>query len=330
MVYRSVLDVIGGTPLVELQRLGRHTGCRLLAKLECLNPGGSVKSRTAWWMVQCARQRGLVSPDTILVEATSGNQGIGLAMVGAALGLRVRIVMPENMSRERQLLMRAYGAEVVLTPAGEDIGEAIRRAMETARRMAAEDPRVFWVNQFANPDNPDVHSKVTAHEILMDVDGAVDAFVSGIGTGGTITGIGRELKSRYPGCLVVAAEPENAAILSGGKLGHHIQQGIGDGLIPEVLDRRVIDRIMVVPDEDALRTARSLARLEGIFAGVSSGTNVWTAIKVAEELGPGKTVVTLLPDGGERYLSAGLVEEGVVSEQVANAAFVQSGGSVGD
>lgn len=309
VVCRSVLEAIGGTPVVELQRVGRHTGCRLLVKLEYLNPGGSVKSRTAWWMVECARRRGLIGPDTILVEATSGNQGIGLAMVGAALGLRVRIVMPENMSRERRLLMEAYGAEVVLTPAGSDIGEAIRLAMEAARRMAEEDPRVFWVNQFANADNPDVHRKMTAHEILTQVDGRIDAFVSGIGTGGTITGVGQELKSRYPSCLVVAAEPENAAILSGGKLGHHIQQGIGDGLIPEVLDRQVIDRIVVVPDEEALRTARALARSEGLFAGVSSGTNVWTAIRVAEELGPGRTVVTLLPDGGERYLSAGLVEE---------------------
>jgi cysteine synthase A len=282
----------------------------LLVKLECLNPGGSVKSRTAYWMVECARRRGLIGPDTVLVEATSGNQGIGLAMVGAALGLRVRIVMPENMSRERQMLMRAYGAEVVLTPSGSDIGEAIRLAMETAREMAEQDPRVFWVNQFGNPDNPDVHRNMTAQEILMQVDGPIHAFVSGIGTGGTITGVGQVLKSHHPGCVVVAAEPENAAILSGGKLGHHIQQGIGDGLIPDVLDRGVIDRVVVVSDEEALRTARLLAREEGLFVGISSGTNVWSAIKVAEELGPGKTIVTLLPDGGERYLSSGLVGEG--------------------
>lgn len=309
-VCASVLELIGCTPIVELQRVGRHTGCRLLVKLECLNPGGSVKSRTAYWMVECARRRGLIGPETILVEATSGNQGIGLAMVGAALGLKVRIVMPENMSRERQMLMRAYGAEVVLTPSGSDIGEAIRLAMETAREMAERDPRVFWVNQFGNPDNPDVHRKMTAQEILTQVDGPIHAFVSGIGTGGTITGVGQVLKSHQPGCVVVAAEPENAAILSGGKLGHHIQQGIGDGLIPDVLDRRVIDRVVVVPDEEALGTARLLAREEGLFVGISSGTNVWSAIKVAEELGPGKTIVTLLPDGGERYLSSGLVEEG--------------------
>lgn len=309
MVYKSILQAIGSTPMVELQRVGKDTGCRLLTKVEGSNPGGSIKSRTAYWMVEDARRQGLIDGDTTLVEATSGNQGIGLSMVGAALGLKVRIIMPENMSKERRMLMRAYGADVVLTPAGKDIGEAIRLAMDTARKMADEDPKVFWVNQFSNPANTDAHRRTTACEILTQVEGSIDAFVSGIGTGGTITGVGEELKSHYPDCLVVAAEPENGAILSGGKIGHHIQQGIGDGLIPDILNQDVICRIIVVPDQDALETARLLAREEGLFVGISSGTNVWAALKVAEELGPGKTIVTLLPDSGERYLSSGLVPE---------------------
>jgi len=307
MVYKSVLQAIGRTPMVELQRVGKDTGCRLLVKIECLNPGGSIKSRTAYWMVEDARRQGLIDNDTILVEATSGNQGIGLSMVGAALGLKVRIIMPENMSKERQLLMRAYGADVVLTPAGNDIGEAIRLAMDTARKMAEEDARIFWVNQFSNNANTDAHRKTTAQEILTQVEGPIDAFVSGIGTGGTITGVGEELKSQYPDCVVVAAEPENGAILSGGKIGHHIQQGIGDGLIPDILNQDVICRIIVVPDPDAVETARLLAQEEGLFVGISSGTNVWAALRIAEESGPGKTIVTVLPDSGERYLSSGLV-----------------------
>ena len=308
MILKSILEAIGQTPLIQLQKVGSQTGCRLIVKPEYLNPGGSVKSRTAYWMVKCAREHGVIGPDSILVEATSGNQGIGLAMVGAALGLKVRIVMPENMSCERRQLMYAYGAEVVLTPAGKDIGEAIRFAMEAAADMVKKDARVFWINQFSNCNNPDVHRQMTGREILEQTDTPINAFVSGIGTGGTITGVGQVLKARYPECIVVAAEPENAAILSGGRLGHHIQQGIGDGLIPDVLDCKVVDQIVIVSDQDALHTARLLARQEGMFVGVSSGTNVWAAMKIAEKLGPGKTIATLLPDGGERYLSAGLVE----------------------
>jgi cysteine synthase A len=308
MAYKSVVNLIGKTPLLELQKVGNHTGCHLLAKLEFLNPGGSVKSRTAYWMIQCAQRDGTINQDSILIEVTSGNQGIGIAMVGAVLGLEVRIIMPECMSRERQSLIRAYGGEIILTPSGRDIGDAIQIAMDTARQMASSDPRVFWVNQFTNCNNPDVHRLTTAPEILADVEGSIDAFVSGIGTGGTITGVGQVLKSRFPQCRVVAAEPENAAILSGGTVGHHIQQGIGDGLVPEVLDRGVIDQVLTVSDQDALCTSRLLARQEGLFVGVSSGTNIWAAMKIAEELGPGKTIVALLPDSGERYLSAGLVE----------------------
>ena len=246
MVHQSILELICSTPLLELQKVGSHTRCHLIAKLEFLNPGGSVKSRTAYWMIECARRRGLINENSILVEVTSGNQGIGIAMVGAVLGLKVRIIMPECMSCERQLLMSAYGAEILLTPSGKDIGEAIRIAMDTARDMAKNDPRVFWVNQFGNPDNPDVHRQATAQEILQQVDGPIEAFVSGIGMGGTITGVGQVLKSHHPACRVVAAEPKNAAILSGGTLGHHIQQGIGDGLIPDILDCGVIDQLMVV------------------------------------------------------------------------------------
>ncbi len=308
MPYKSVLDTIGRTPLLELARVGRQWGCRLMVKLEFVNPGGSVKSRTAFWMIDCARREGVIKPDSILLEVTSGNQGIGIAMVGAVLGLRVRILMPDCMSRERQMMIRAYGAEIVLTPSGRDIGDAIRIAMEAASEMVRQDSRVFWFNQFATCNNPDVHRITTAQEILRDAEGPVDAFVSGIGTGGTITGVGQVLKEHFPNCRVVAAEPENAAILSGGTLGHHIQQGIGDGLIPAVLDRTVIDQVLTVSDQDALDTARLLAQTEGLFTGVSSGTNVWAMMKVAEELGPGKTIVALLPDGGERYLSTGLVE----------------------
>ena len=309
MIHKNVLEVIGKTPLVQLQRVGQHTGCRFLAKLEYLNPGGSVKSRTAYAMVKGAMERGIIKPDSILVEVTSGNQGIGIAMVGAVLGLKVRIIMPEVMSKERQMLMWSYGAEIVLTPAGKDIGDAIQIAIDRAKEMAAKDPRVFWVNQFSNQDNPGIHRRATGQEILNDVDGPIDAFISGIGTGGTITGVGQVLKTKYPKCRIVAAEPENAAILSGGKIGHHIQQGIGDGLIPDVLDQKIIDDKIIVTDYDALCTARLLAKNEGMFVGVSSGTNVTAAICIAEKLGPGKTIVMLLPDTGDRYLSAGLVEE---------------------
>lgn len=309
MIHENVLSLIGETPIVELQRVGSHTECRLLVKLEGLNPGGSVKSRTAYWMVKCAIDQGLATQDSVLIEVTSGNQGIGIAMVGAVLGINVRILMPETMSPERQMLMRAYGAEVVLTPAGKDIGETIQIALDAAEEMTEKDPNVFWLNQFCNPANPEIHRTATAEEILRQVDGPIDAFTSGIGTGGTITGVGQVLKAKYKQCLVVAAEPENAALLSGGMIGHHIQQGIGDGLMPEILDCGVVDRMVIVSDEHALQTARSLAREEGIFAGVSSGTNVWSMIRVAEELGQGRTLVALLPDGGDRYLSCGLVEE---------------------
>ncbi len=307
-IKASILEAVGQTPLVEMNRVRPANGTRLLAKMEFLNPGGSIKIRPAYAMVMAARADGRLKPDSIIVEATSGNQGIALCLVGAALGYKVRIVMPANMSVERQTLMRSYGAELVLTEPGRDIGEAIRIAKATAERMAKEDPRVFFASQFTNPANPAAHRDGTAAEIIAQIGrgGRVDAFVSGIGTGGTITGIGQTLKKEFPGCLVVAAEPSNAAILAGGCIGHHVQQGIGDGLIPEVLDTKLIDRLVTVSDEDAVAMARRLAMEEGLFAGVSSGTNVWAALQLAETLGPGKTIVTICPDTGERYLSLNL------------------------
>lgn len=304
----TVLSRIGNTPVVKLKRLGLDNSIKVWGKLEYLNPGGSVKTRTAFWMIYQAIKRGEVNEKTVLVEATSGNQGIGISMVGAALGLKVKIVMPENMSQERRMMMKAYGADVVLAPAGNDIGEAIENSVNIAQSIVDGDINAFLVNQFCNLDNPDVHRRFTATEIINQVQGPIDAFISGIGTGGTITGIGEALKEKYPDCLIVAAEPENAAILKGGKIGHHIQQGIGDGLIPDVLNCDIIDEIVVVTDEKALEAARALAKNEGLFVGVSSGTNVVAACEIAKQIGPDKTIVILLPDNGERYLSANLVE----------------------
>lgn len=299
----NTMNCIGNTPLLRLSSFKEQTGCNILAKMEFLNPGGSIKSRTAYWMIIQAQKRGEIKEDTIIVEATSGNQGIGISMIGAALGFSVRIIMPENMSRERQLIMKSYGAEVILTPAGENIEEAIKTAMETAKDMAQKDPNVYWINQFANQDNCDVHRRFTAQEILKQTSSPIDYFVSGIGTGGTITGIGESLKEKYPYCKVVAVEPENAAILQGGVMGHHNQQGIGDGIIPPILNQEIIDEVMTVTDNEAMGVACQLAKREGLFVGISSGTNIFAAVKIAEKVGPGKTIVTILPDGGERYLS---------------------------
>lgn len=301
----SILEAIGNTPLVDLKRIRPAGGARILAKIETLNPGGSIKSRPAYAMIRAAEEAGLLNKESIIVEATSGNQGISLCMVGAALGYKVRVVMPANMSEERQLLMCAYGAELVLTDPGRDIAQALENALQAVKEMQEEDPRVFVPGQFTNPVNPQTHRETTGEEILRQVgdQGPIDAFISGIGTGGTITGVGGLLKEKFPGCLVVATEPENAAILSGGTMGHHIQQGIGDGFIPDVLDTDVIDRIMVVCDEDAVSTSCLLARREGLLVGISSGTNAWAALQLSREMGPDKTIVTVLPDTGERYLS---------------------------
>lgn len=307
--YNSILEAIGNTPMVKLNYFSKENVANIYAKVEALNPGGSIKSRTAYWMIKKAVDKGLINKDTILVEATSGNQGIGISMVGAVLGLSVVIVMPENMSLERQKMMKAYGAKVILTPAGNDIGEAIANSLNKAKNLVESNNKMFFLNQFGNPDNSGAHNKFTAQEILEQIDGQIDAFVSGIGTGGTITGIGEALKSKFPNCLVVAAEPENGSILlnKGKKMKHHIQQGIGDGILPDILNIEIINKIILVSDEDALSTARLLAQKEGLFVGISSGTNVFVAHQIAKELGKEKNIVTLLPDNGERYLSTELV-----------------------
>lgn len=308
-LYSPVLRLIGNTPLLPVR--GPENGAKIFAKYEAANPGGSIKSRTAYWMIHQAILRGEIKEDTILLEATSGNQGIGVSMVGAALGLEVKIIMPESMSQERQLWMKAYGAEVILTPAGDNICQAIEVITSKAEEMAGDDSRIFWVNQFSNPDNPDVHRQFTAREILRQLEGPVDAFVSGIGTGGTLTGVGEVLKDIYPDCRIVALEPENAAILHCKELGHHIQEGIGDGLIPEVLNCGIIDEKLMVSDEDALNTARELAVKSGICVGISSGTNIYGARQIALDLGKDKNVVTILPDCGSRYFSKGIIYNGV-------------------
>ena len=299
----TILDAVGRTPLVFLRRISPAGGAKIYAKVECVNPGGSIKTRTALGMIEAAERAGQLKPDSVIVEVTSGNQGIAMAMIGAVKGYKVRIVMPENMSVERQKLIKAYGAEIILTPAGASITEAIESALAVADEMAAKDSRVFLPRQFENVNNPDIHRRTTGQEILAQMAGPVDAFVAGFGTGGTITGIGEVLKQANPNVRIFAAEPDNAAILAGKPIGHHIQQGIGDGVIPPILNRDIIDDLVLVSDDDACEAARRLVREEGILCGVSSGTNACAAIKIARQLGPGKSVVTVLPDTGERYLS---------------------------
>lgn len=313
----NTLHCVGNTPLVRLSTFCDDLGCEILAKVESQNLGGSIKSRTASGMVYQAQKRGEIKEDTIIVEATSGNQGIGLSMVGAVLGLSVRIIMPENMSQERQLIMKSYGADVILTPAGDTIAQAIQHAMALAREMAAADPRVFWINQFSNPDNAEVHRRFTAQEILRQSPSPIDYFVSGIGTGGTITGIGEVLKGEYPHCQLVAVEPDQAAILQGKPVAHHHQQGIGDGIIPGILNREIIDEMMTVSDEEAMDTVVLLAQQEGLFSGISSGSNVWAARKLAEQTRRGSRIVTILPDGGDRYLSSDFYRSRMMYHPVA-------------
>ena len=308
MVYQNVLECVGNTPVIELQRMAPADGARILVKYEGLNVGGSIKTRTAWNMILEAERQGLIGPDSTIVEPTSGNQGIGLALVSAVRGYRTVIIMPDSVSVERRKLVEHYGAEVVLIHDGGDIGACIRRCLDTALEMQQKDPRVFVPQQFSNPANPFAHRCHTAQEILEQVDGPIHGFCSGIGTGGTITGIGEVLKSRYPDIRIWAVEPENAAILAGGKIGTHLQMGIGDGLIPDNLNRQIYDDIFIISDDVAIQTAKDLARLEGLLCGISSGTNVAAAIALAKTLGPGKTVVTLLPDTAERYFSTPLFD----------------------
>ena len=309
MVYQNVLDAIGNTPLIQLNHMAPEGGARILVKYEGLNVGGSIKTRVAYNMVMDAVRQGKITKDTVIVEPTSGNQGIGLALVGAVLGYRVRIIMPDSVSVERRKLMRHYGAEVVLVHDAGNIGDAIEECLQTAMQMQRDEPNVFVPQQFVNPANPMIHRHQTGLEILEQVGGPIDGFCSGIGTGGTITGIGETLKALNPHMTIWAVEPENAAILAGGTVGTHLQMGIGDGLIPEILNQNIYEDIYIVSDEEALQTARRLAREEGLMCGISSGTNVAAAIQLAKKLGPGKTVVTVLPDTAERYFSTPLFEE---------------------
>ncbi len=308
MVFDNILDAVGNTPMVRLNRLVRPGSADVIVKYEGLNVGGSIKTSTAYNMIKDAEQRGLLDKDTIIVEPTSGNQGIGLALVGAVRGYRTVIVMPDSVSIERRKLMEHYGAEVVLIHDDGNIGECIEECLQTALRMAREDPRVYVPQQFTNPNNPLVHKYYTALEILEQVAGPIHGFCSGIGTGGTLSGIGEILRAVYPDVEIWAVEPQNAAILAGGTIGTHLQMGIGDGLIPDNLNTEIYDNIYIVSDEEAISTAKDLARLEGLMCGISSGTNVAAALRLAEKLGEGKTVVTVLPDTAERYFSTPLFD----------------------
>lgn len=308
MIYQNVLEAIGHTPIIQLNRMADPEGARILVKFEGLNVGGSIKTRTAFNMITKAEADGILKPDSIIVEPTSGNQGIGLALVGAVKGYRTIIIMPDSVSHERKLLVEHYGAEVILIHDHGNIGDCIDQCMKTAMEMAANDPKVFVPQQFENPANPMVHRHHTGLEILEQVAGPIDGFCSGIGTGGTITGIGETLKALNPQITIWAVEPENAAILAGGTVGTHIQMGIGDGVVPDVLNQHIYDDIYIVSDEEALQTAKDLARLEGMMCGISSGTNVAAARKLAKKLGKGKTVVTILPDTAERYFSTPLFD----------------------
>lgn len=309
MVCSSILDAIGDTPIIRLNRMPEEGSAEILVKMEALNAGGSIKTRTAFNMIEQAEKEGLIGPDTIIVEPTSGNQGIGLALVGAVKGYRTIIIMPDSVSEERRKLVRHYGAEVRLIHDSGDIGECIEECLRTALKMKERCPNVFVPQQFENPNNTMAHKKHTALEIMAQVAGPIHGFCSGIGTGGTITGIGEVLRAQYPDIEIWAVEPENAAILAGGTIGTHMQMGIGDGIIPEILNRDIYDDIYVVTDSEAIETAKRLAREEGLMVGISSGTNVAAALKLAKKLGPGKTVVTVLPDTAERYFSTALFEE---------------------
>lgn len=306
MVYNNVLEALGHTPLIRLNRITDASMAEVLVKYEAVNVGGSIKTRTAYNMLHEAERRGDIKKDTIIVEPTSGNQGIGLSLVGAVRGYTVRIIMPDSVSEERRKLCQAYGAEVILVHDEGNIGECIDQCMNIAASMAKEDSRVYIPGQFVNPDNPAVHKLYTAQEILADVDGPIHGFCCGIGTGGTISGVGEALKEKNPSIEIWAVEPEHAAILSGGTVGTHIQMGIGDGLIPENLNQEIYSNITIVSDEEALEMSKRLAREEGLLCGISSGSDVVGALRLAKKLGPGKTVVTILSDTGERYYSTPL------------------------
>ena len=309
MIYNNVLQAIGQTPIIRLNRMVDADSAEVLVKFEGLNVGGSIKTRTALNMIEDAEKRGILGPDSIIVEPTSGNQGIGLALVCAVRGYRCIIIMPDSVSEERRKLIRHYGAQVMLIHDRGDIGACIEECVQTAVKMQKSNPMVFVPQQFENPCNTQAHKQHTALEIMQQVAAPIHGFCSGIGTGGTITGIGEVLKAQYPDIEIWAVEPENAAVLAGGTIGTHLQMGIGDGIIPGILNRNIYDHIHIVSDADALQTAKRLAREEGLLCGISSGTNVAAALVLAKKLGKGKTVVTVLPDTAERYFSTPLFGE---------------------
>ncbi len=300
---------MGNTPIIRLNKMVPENAAEILVKFEGLNVGGSIKTRTAYNMIIDAEKKGLINKDTIIVEPTSGNQGIGLALVGAVKGYKTKIIMPDSVSEERRKLVNHYGAEVILIHDDGNIGACIEECLNTALRMRDENPNVFVPQQFENPANVQIQRERTGTEILEQVGHEIHGFCSGIGTGGTITGIGETLKKANPDMEIWAAEPENAAVLSGGSIGTHLQMGIGDGIIPEILNTEIYDDICIIKDDEAIGAAKDLARLEGIMCGISSGTNVAAAIKLAKKLGKGKTVVTVLPDTAERYFSTPLFED---------------------
>lgn len=309
MVYNNILEAVGHTPMVRLNRMVGEDSAQILVKFEAVNVGGSIKTRTALNMIEEAEKEGLIDKDTIIVEPTSGNQGIGLALVGAVKGYRTIIIMPDSVSEERRKIVRHYGAEVKLIHDAGDIGACIDECLQTALRMQKKNPKVFVPQQFTNVNNTMAHKNHTALEIMEQVAGPIHGFCSGIGTGGTITGIGEVLKAQNPDMEIWAVEPENAAILAGGTIGTHLQMGIGDGIIPDILNQQIYDDIYIITDEEALDTAKRLAKEEGLMCDISSGTNVAAAIQLAKKLGPGKTVVTVLPDTAERYFSTELFLE---------------------
>lgn len=308
MICNTILDAIGHTPMIRLRHMTDSEDAEILVKFEGLNVGGSIKTRTAFNMIRDAEEHGLIHEDTVIVEPTSGNQGIGLALVGAVRGYKVKIIMPDSVSEERRKLVEHYGAEVIQVHDNGNIGLCIEECLNLALKFKAENPKVFVPQQFENPANPAIQRSATGVEILEQVDGPIHGFCSGIGTGGTITGIGETLRARNPDMTIWAVEPENAAILSGGSIGTHLQMGIGDGVIPVILNQNIYDDVCIIKDEEALQASKDLAAKEGIMCGISSGTNVAAALRLAKKLGKGKTVVTVLPDTAERYFSTPLFE----------------------
>lgn len=309
MICQNILEAVGNTPIVRLNRMPEKDSAEILVKVESLNVGGSIKTRTALNMIEQAEKEGLIDQNSIIVEPTSGNQGIGLALIGAVKGYRTIIIMPDSVSEERRKLVRHYGAEVKLIHDTGDIGKCMEECLNAALSMKKSNPNVFVPQQFENPNNTLAHKKHTALEIMAQAARPIHGFCSGIGTGGTLMGIGEVLKAQYPDIQIWAVEPENAAILAGGTIGTHLQMGIGDGIIPDILNREIYDNIYVVTDQEAIETARRLAREEGLVCGISSGTNVAAALKLAKKLGSEKTVVTVLPDTAERYYSTQLFGE---------------------